>query len=117
MLGYRIERGGRLIKDDKRRILIERAGQRDLLRLAAGNLHAVLLKILVKRSVQSLEHFFHPLGKACLIDASPHLIFLIIERSRNILSQREGKHAEILKDDGEKRLIFLIVIFFDIDPV
>lgn len=37
MLGHRVKRRGRLVEDDERRILVERAGQRDLLRLPAGN--------------------------------------------------------------------------------
>ena len=36
-LGDRVERGGRLVEHDERRVLVERAGERDLLRLAASS--------------------------------------------------------------------------------
>ena len=41
-LGFRIERGGRLVEQDDRRILDQRARDRDALALAAGKLQAVL---------------------------------------------------------------------------
>ena len=41
-LGFRIERRGRLVEQDDRRVLDQRAGDRDALALAAGKLQAVL---------------------------------------------------------------------------
>ena len=41
-LGFRIERRGRLVEQDDRRVLDQRARDRDALALAAGKLHAVL---------------------------------------------------------------------------
>ena len=41
-LGFRIERGGRLVEQDDRRVLDQRARDGDALALAAGELHAVL---------------------------------------------------------------------------
>ena len=49
--GHGIERGGRLIEHDEGRVLIERAGQRDFLRLAAGNLHAFGIEVPVQRGI------------------------------------------------------------------
>src|SRR5271166_26134 len=42
LLGFRIERRGRLIEQDNRRVLEEGAGDRDALALTAGKLHAAL---------------------------------------------------------------------------
>ena len=41
-LGFRIERGGGLVEQDDRRVLDQRARDRDALALAAGQLQAVL---------------------------------------------------------------------------
>ncbi len=41
-LGFRIQRRGRLVEQDDRRILDQRARDRDALALAAGQLHAML---------------------------------------------------------------------------
>ena len=40
-LGFGVERGGRLVEQDDRRVLDQRAGDGDALALAAGQLHAV----------------------------------------------------------------------------
>ena len=40
--GDGIERRGRLVQDDERRILVERTGNGDLLCFAAGNLNTVI---------------------------------------------------------------------------
>lgn len=63
-LGDGIERGGRLIQADKGRILIQRAGNGNLLRLAARNLHAILPRSLY-RQVSS------PLGIFCSRSSKP----------------------------------------------
>ena len=48
-LGDGIERSGRLIQADKGRVLIQRAGNGNLLRLAARNLHAILPRSLYRQ--------------------------------------------------------------------
>ena len=42
VLGFRVERRGRLVEQDDRRILDQRARDRDALALSAGELQAVL---------------------------------------------------------------------------
>lgn len=63
-LGDGIERGGRLIQADKGRVLIQRAGNGNLLRFAARNLHAILLQILVQAGSS-------PLGIFCSRSSKP----------------------------------------------
>lgn len=48
IFGDRIERSRGLIQEDERRIFAESAGQRDFLRLSAGNLYAGLIVILIQ---------------------------------------------------------------------
>ena len=64
ILGDRIQRRRRLVQNDEGRVLIEGAGQSNLLGLAAGDLHAVLVIVLVKRRIQSLRQSALPPFKA-----------------------------------------------------
>ena len=62
-LGDRVERGGRLVENEEGRILIERAGDGDLLPLAAGDLDTVLVKIAEEARLRSERQRFEPLSR------------------------------------------------------
>lgn len=85
-LGDGIERGGRLIQADKGRILIQRAGNGNLLRLAARNLHAILLQILIQADVQPLGHFLQPLFKARQLQAFAHALRVVMRARGRIVA-------------------------------
>lgn len=55
VLGNRVKRGCRFVKHDKWRAFINRPRKAELLRFAAGDLNAVLVKVLVKTGFLCLE--------------------------------------------------------------
>ena len=63
-LCHGVKRRSRLVKDDEGRVLIERAGDCYLLRLAAGGLHAILGQILVEHGVKSPFHYSKTFAEA-----------------------------------------------------
>ena len=113
----RVERGRRLIKHNKRRVFIQRPGKGEFLRLTAGNLHAGFLHILVKIGIKLLFHPADVVRDARFLQTGPDARFLVCIGDGDILRQREGEHAEILKYHGEELPISGIVIFADIDAV
>ena len=54
--GDGVKGGCWLIQDDKGRVLIEGAGDGDFLRLTAGDLHTVLVQLLIKVRIQPFRH-------------------------------------------------------------
>ena len=62
-LGDRVERGGRLVENEEGRVLIERAGDGDLLPLAAGDLDAVLVKIAEEARLRPERQRFEPVAE------------------------------------------------------
>ena len=52
--GDRVERGGRLVEDYEGRVLVERPRNRDLLPLAARNIYAVVVEVLVEIGVDAV---------------------------------------------------------------
>ena len=55
-LGNGVEGSGGFVEDDEGRVLIKRPSESDLLRFAAGDLHASGLKILIKRGMDTVRH-------------------------------------------------------------
>ena len=115
--GNGIERGSWFIEDNKRRVFIERTGKCDLLRFAAGDLHAVLFKITVKICFRSFFELIQTLTEIGFHQALSDLFFVIIGACRYVLTESESKKIEILEDNGENGVIFLVIILTDINAV
>lgn len=56
-------------------------------------------------------------AEAGFFQAGFHAAFVILHAGGHILPQAEGKQLEILEDYGKNGHVFIVVIFFDIDPV
>jgi len=65
--GNGVKRGSGLIQDDEGRILVERSGKRDFLRFTTGNIDAILVEVLIERSVQLPGQLAIPLAESDLI--------------------------------------------------
>ena len=65
-LGDGVERGGRLVENEERRVLIKRTGDGDLLPLAAGDLDALVVKIAEEARLRPLRQLCKPLAEARL---------------------------------------------------
>ena len=63
-LGDRVECGGRLVENEEGRVFIERAGDGDLLPLAAGDLDAVLVKIAEEARLRPERQRFEPVAES-----------------------------------------------------
>ena len=116
-LGNRVERGCRLVEDDERRIFVERTGDGDLLRLAAGNLHTLVGKVLVELGVQPLGQPLQPLAKASVNQRLLHPLAVIVGRARHVLAQRLGEQLEVLEHHREDVHVLAVVVFADVDAV
>ena len=116
-LGDRVERGCRLVEDDERRIFVERAGNGDLLRLAAGNLHTLVGKVLVELGVQPLGQPLQPLAKTGVNQRLFHPLAVIVGRARHVLAQRLGEQLEVLEHHREDVHVFAVVVLADVDAV
>ena len=116
-LGNGVKGSGGFVQNDEGRILVKCPGNGDLLRLAAGNLHAVLGKILVKHGVQPLGHGRQPVAEARVHKGFRRPRPVILGAARHIFSQRLGQELEVLKHHGENLHIVLIVILADVDAV
>lgn len=116
-LGHGVERGGGFIQDDEGRILVQSPRDGDLLRLSAGDGHAVLVQLLIQRRVQPLRHRRQPVAEARLLQAIGHAGGIVSGAGRDILAQREGQQPEILKDDREDVHVLVVAVLPDVDPV
>ena len=121
--GDGVECGGGFVQHDKGRgwiarfRLVERAGQGDFLRFAAGDFHAARVVIAVERGIQPPGHGGKPLAKARAQQRAFRRGTVVFHARAHILPQREGEQPEILEYHGEERLIFLIAVFADVDAV
>ena len=116
-LGNRVERGCRLVEDDERRVFVQCPGDGNLLRLAAGNLHALVGKILVELGVQPLGQPLQPLAKAGVNQRLLHPLAVIVGRARHVLAQRLGEQLEVLEHHREDVHVLAVVVFADVDAV
>ena len=96
---HRVERGGRLVEHDERRVFIKRPREGDLLCLAAGDLHARLVEVLIQAGFQPLRHPVEAFSETSLPQAGHSPLPVIFRARGHILPEREGKQAEILKND------------------
>ena len=110
-LGDRVERGGRLVENEKGRVLIERAGDGDLLPLAAGDLDAVLVKIAEEARLRSERQRFEPVAEAGLRKCFLGSRAVIFRRGGHVLPERERQQLKVLEHDGEYVHILSVIIF------
>ena len=93
------------------------------LRFLPGGQRLLLLQDLLHRLIARFRleiALYDPLGThrdARFLQTGPDARFLVCIGDGDILRQREGEHAEILKYHGEELPISGIVIFADIDAV
>ena len=116
-LGDGVQRRRRLVEDDKGRVLIERAGNGDLLRLAAGNLDTVLGEIFVKHGVQTLFHRCKTVCEACIDQSLLCPVTVIFHAARHIVAQGLADELEILKYHGKYSHVIVIAVLADVDAV
>ena len=116
-LGDGVKGSGGFVQNDEGRVLVKCPGNGDLLRLAAGNLHAVLGEVLVEHGVQPLGHGRQPVAEARVHESlcRPHPV--VIGAARHIFSQRLGQELEVLEHHGENLHIVLIIILADVNAV
>ena len=116
-LGDGVERGGRLVENEERRVLIKRTGDGDLLPLAAGDLDALVVKIAEKACLRPLRQRCKPLAEACLPERRFGAGAVILRRGGDILPELERQQLEVLKDHGEHIHILFVIILPDVDSV
>ena len=114
--GDGVEGGGRLVEDDERGVLVERAGDGELLRLAAGEIHTALLH-LVERLVQPLRLLFRPFERAGLPQAVLHAGLVIVRGGGHVLAQRQRQDLKILEYDGEQAAELVAPVFAHVAAV
>ena len=112
-----VQSGGGLIQNDEGGILVKGPGDGDFLSLASGDVHPILVIVLVKIGFQPLGHFLQPVSKAGFLEAVLRPYRVIIHLSCHILPQRQGKKLEILKHHGEDIHVLSVVIFPDVNAV
>ena len=97
-LGLGVERGGRLIEDQDRRVLEEHAGDREPLLLPAGELDAALADDRVQPIRQAGDHIVQS-GPARRVD---DLRLGCVEPAvGDVLADRAGEEEDILLDDAD----------------
>ena len=112
----RIQRGSGLIQNNDRCIFVKCPGNSQLLLLASGRLHTVLLKNLKHPRIGSLRQLWHHTVQFYQPDQliQPFRIRIL---KRNVLSKRKAKHLKILKYRRKLLHVFLIIILFYITPI
>ena len=116
-LGQCVERGGRLIHDDHVRVLIQCAGDRKLLRFAAGKLRPILLYDLEKRLIQPFSERAHLFAKADTHKRIHRAGAVAIRAAGDVFKHRICQHVHILKHHGEHRIQSLFFKLPDRDAV
>ena len=116
-LGDGVQRRRWLVEDDEGRVLIECAGNGDLLRLAAGNLDPVLGEIFVKHGVQTLFHRCKTVCEACIDQRLLCPVTVIFHAARHIVAQGLADELEILKYHGKYSHVIVIAGLADVDAV
>ena len=110
-LGDRVERGGRLVENEEGRVFIERAGDGDLLPLAAGDLDAVLVKIAEEARLRSERQRFEPVAEAGLPERFLGSRAVIFRRGGHVLPERKRQQLKVLEHNGEHVHILPVIIF------
>ena len=98
-LGDRVERGGRLVENEERRVLIKRTGNGDLLPLAAGDLDALVVKIAEETRLRPLRKLCKPLAEARLPERRFGAGAVILRRGGDILPTETGFISRKLAKD------------------
>ena len=113
----RVERGGRFIEHQKRRVPVQRPRKRELLRFPAGQRRAVRRKLSRKIRFRSVPHSGKPFSEARADKAVLRTLPVVFRRSRDVLSERQCGKGEILKHDAEQRAVLPLVKRPDIRTV
>ena len=116
-LGDGVERGGRLVENEEGRVLIERAGDGDLLPLAAGDLDAVLVKIAEEARLRPERQRFEPVAEARLFERGLGSRAVLFRRGGHVLPERERQQLKVLEYNGEHVHILSVIIFPNIDTI
>ena len=117
-LGNGIERRGRLVKNNKRCVLIKCAGKHKPLRLSAGKKHRILIYLAVqKRFVSVFQRFDFSAKPRFFNTFSDALGVNVLSSLRHIGSNGSGKERKLLKHRREHFVIIPAVIVSYISPV
>ena len=116
-LRHRVQGRRGLIQNDEGGILIEGPGDGDLLGLAAGDLHALLVQVLVEVGFQALRQGRQPLPEARFGKAVRRPLPVIVPPGSHILPQGQGQQLEILKDHGEEVHVLPVAVLPDVDAI
>ena len=114
-LRHRVQGRCGLIQDDKGGVLVKGPGNGDFLSLAAGNIHAVFIQVLIQVGVQA--EGFQPVAEARLHKALPGTVPVVAGAGGHILPQRHGKELEVLEHDGEDCHVVVVAVLADVDAV
>ena len=114
-LGDRVERGGRLVEHDDRRVLVERAGQHQALHLAARKLDAVLVERAADVRFAAVRQRAAALQQAGPFQRALHAgAVCAARRLRHIVRKRGFVDRKILKHGGKMAVIVAAVVFSDV---
>ena len=118
VLGDRVERGGRLVEHDDRRVLVERAGQHQALRFAARKLHAVLVDRAADVRFAAVRQRAAALEQAGLFQRALHAGAVgAVRRLRHVVRKRGFVNRKVLKHGGEKAVVVAPVVPADVRAV
>ena len=116
-LGDGVEGGGGLVQDDEGGVLIQGAGNGDLLRFAARDVHAVLGKLLVQHGVQARRHSGQTVGKPGVRQGLFGTGAVIVLCAGHVRAQRLGQQLEVLEHHREQSHVIAVIVLADVDAV
>ena len=113
----RVESGGRLVKDNHRRVAVQRPGDRGFLPLSARKVGAVLVKALVEHGVKPVRELLRVLPQSRKFQHALQFLVVRLFSESNIFTQAERKQLKILKHNGKQPAVLLLGILLDIHAV
>ena len=93
-----VERAGRLVENQDRRLVIDRAGDRDALPLAAGQREPGLADARLVAERQPFDELVRA-GHFCRPDHSLHVRLVLAER--DVLGDGVGEHERVLQHEAD----------------
>ena len=106
-----VKRSSRLVQHNERCVFVQRACNGYLLRLTAGNVHAIFVVSGIQEGVQPLFHCCQPVAETCFVEAFRCTSGVVICRRTDIFAQSKGKNFEVLKHHREKFKILAVSVF------
>ena len=97
----RIQRRGGLVQQNEGSILVDGSGDGDFLSLAAGDLQAAVIVILVQKGVDSLLQAGKPIPEACILQRPLYKLPVTALIYRHIFRQTEGEQRVVLEHYGK----------------